>query len=772
MTMATRERVGLETDFRPKLAPTVERTRSGPPPSSVPTSPAASPVDLLCATPSLRLDAASLKQSLTFAFASGAVGAAFEQAIARARLPASTWDAADFAPQLFLPEFIASCLDVEIEGQRFPINRALLARVLASPPAEEATVELRRSILDELAASADARREFERAYAAICRFRALLETAPMLRRANATRRRLDILGAAKASIDALADAFDGVGEGLERLHAFGTSIRESAAYTRLADLLDYDEHLATLDVRVRLGADGRVRGLELLTRRENAQNTFYSSPVGRFFTRLMAALRGYRFNDEEVLTRLVDAIFEGLEGAFLGLFQLIGDMEFYLAALAMRDNARARGLAVCLPELVEPNEAARIGRSLEGLFNPLLLAGNHDVVPCDIVSERFDTTVIITGPNSGGKTRLLQSLALAQLLGQGGFFVPATRARLVRAPGLFVSIIEQARADQSEGRLGTELLRVRALFERLRPGGMVVVDELCSGTNPSEGEEIFELVVALLAELRPQAFITTHFLQLAAKLEGETPTPRLAFLQVELDARERPTYQFARGVARTSLARRTAERLGVTRDELQALVEKSLATRDAKGPARLTHGRLGYEFRGVGLVTAMRSVVGPSSQPSARIDSADSPMKTPRSTSSSSATPADGSSSNKSRVVRTPSTESTTSASARGRRSSEGGTATSRGPGTSGISRMGVTASRISRSEYDSMTPLTKSSSVGGGSGSMSSVGRTPGTNNTSPSRQEKKSSALARACEARARKSSIGRRMPTPISASPTCPP
>ena len=40
---------------------------------------------------------------------------------------------------------------------------------------------------------------------------------------------------------------------------------------------------------------------------------------------------------------------------------------------------------------------------------------------------------------------------------------------------------------------------------------MVLLDELCSGTNPSEGEEIFELVITLLAELEPQAFITTHF---------------------------------------------------------------------------------------------------------------------------------------------------------------------------------------------------------------------------------------------------------------------
>jgi DNA mismatch repair protein MutS2 len=104
---------------------------------------------------------------------------------------------------------------------------------------------------------------------------------------------------------------------------------------------------------------------------------------------------------------------------------------------------------------------------------------------------------------------------------------------------------------------------------------MVILDELCSGTNPSEGEEIFELVITLLAELEPQAFITTHFLQLAARIERKPPVSRLAFFQVELDQHQFPTYGFVPGVAETSLAQRTAARLGVTREELLALVEAS-----------------------------------------------------------------------------------------------------------------------------------------------------------------------------------------------------
>ncbi|HEY5146434.1 MAG TPA: DNA mismatch repair protein, partial [Polyangiaceae bacterium] len=131
----------------------------------------------------------------------------------------------------------------------------------------------------------------------------------------------------------------------------------------------------------------------------------------------------------------------------------------------------------------------------------------------------------------------------------------------------FASLFEEARADQPEGHLGMELLRIRRCFDELDAGALVVLDELCSGTNPSEGEEIAGLVLSLLPELGVRAFVTTHLLNFAERL-GRQSNASLEFLQVELDSQERPTYRFAPGVARTSLAHKTAERLGVTRDEL------------------------------------------------------------------------------------------------------------------------------------------------------------------------------------------------------------
>ncbi len=154
-----------------------------------------------------------------------------------------------------------------------------------------------------------------------------------------------------------------------------------------------------------------------------------------------------------------------------------------------------------------------------------------------------------------------------------------------RVRGLFVSLVEEARADQPEGQLGMELLRIRRMFDQLDMSSLVLLDELCSGTNPSEGEEIARLVISLLPELGAKVFVTTHLLSFAARLSEEKALSGLEFLQVELDELDRPTYGFLPGVAKTSLAQKTAARLGVTREELSDVIARK--RRAAALPKRL-----------------------------------------------------------------------------------------------------------------------------------------------------------------------------------------
>jgi DNA mismatch repair protein MutS2 len=532
-------------------------------------------VDLIHDEPRVTVDVELLRHAVRFAFESGDAGGLLSRAVDDAPITTSGWDPEAFAASLFLPELLTSCFVIEIDKKRYEPSQAHLVRLLTHPPDDLRDVARRQEVLRELEAQPALRSALERVYAALRQLRALLDERPMSPGETA-RRKIEVLTAIKTFLDHADEGLRDAKSILSRLHEFAHAVRETDVYGRLAQLLDFDGNLATVEVRLIFGSDGKIRDFAMISARENTENPLVWSPWRRLWSRIFAFLRGYRYGENEVLLKIIDEVFSSLENTILPSFALIGHIELYLASLGFADRAKKEGLAVSLPELAPTPALAEPAGPFEvrSLFNPLLLLQGVTPTPCDIASDGHDSLVLITGPNSGGKTRLLQGLALTQLLGQSGLFVPAASARLTCAPALFVSLVEGAPADQKEGRLGTELVRVRHCFEQLEPGAMVILDELCSGTNPSEGMAIFEMVISLLPRLHPQVFVTTHFLDAARKLEKQRPVERLLFLQVELDEDEVPTYQFVPGVAPTSLAHQVAARLGVTHEELEAIVAR------------------------------------------------------------------------------------------------------------------------------------------------------------------------------------------------------
>ena len=535
--------------------------------------------DLLTPGSALRIDLAALRQTLAFAFAAGAPPEAFDRAIGEARLPPTTWDLRHFERDLFLRDFVERKLPVRAAGRTYEPCVTYLLRAIGEPPRDPAVAEMRRAVLRELVDRPELRADLEAAYVQIAQLRTLISAG---RYVSPYLRRLEILRGLHAAFGLLARSFDGATSALSRAREFGRAVVQTDGYRRLDALLDHEAHLGTVDVRVRVGSDGEVRTFQIVSVRENRANPFYSSAIGRFLSRLSLMLRGYRMTGGEVAERLFDDVFTALEESTAALFQLMGDLEIYLGALGFRDAALAKGLPVCFPETTGSAADGAAAVQIDRLWNPLLLDDRTTPVPSDVQSEPRGAVVLVTGPNSGGKTRLLQAIAFAQMLGQTGLFVPAKTARIPNVSGLFVSLVEEARADQPEGQLGMELLRIRRMFDKLDLGSLVLLDELCSGTNPSEGEEIARLVISLLPELGAKVFVTTHLLSFAARLAEEKEELGLEFLQVELDRRERPTYGFVPGVARTSLAHKTAARLGVTREELSELIARKRRSR--RGP--------------------------------------------------------------------------------------------------------------------------------------------------------------------------------------------
>lgn len=570
---------GRRTDLR-----LLARTSSPPPAvrassspakerSLVPVAPERVLPDLLHAQACVSVDEPAILHALSFAFVAGSAGGSLRTALSRTAVAASSFTPETLEDGLFIDELLAIAFEFPIGGKPAPLDKALLRRMFTRPPLELANVLQRQTILAELAAAPALVEALRNLYLKIAVLPALCDDEGSDARLDPTHWRLDVLRALRDAFVAMDERFASASSELKRLHAFGAHVRQSPGCRQLLALLDFEGDSARADLMIRLGADGKIRSLDILTLRERRDSQFHVGPIRRLFTRLLAWVQGYRIGPMEVVDRWLETVFEGVLQHVPALLQLKGDLEFYLCALRFKSLAEARGVPVCLPELVTapPRDQPKLIRAL---WNPLLLAGERAPVPTDLSLPSFAPTCITTGPNSGGKTRFLQAVALCQLLGQVGVFVPARSARLRPVAGMFVSLGEAPHADQKEGRLGMELVRIRRLFERAHTESLVVLDELCSGTNPSEGEEIFRMLLELLHELTHEVHITTHFLTFASSLQAETETLGLSFLQVELDAAEHPTYQFVPGVATTSLAQQVAERLGVTREQLRRLVRR------------------------------------------------------------------------------------------------------------------------------------------------------------------------------------------------------
>ena len=472
-------------------------------------------------------------------------------------LDASPWDPKLFDKDVFLTEFVDDSSCIELGGVDYRAHPEFLHRVLSHPPVDLETVQFRQAILRELETDADVRDRTERLYVELISLLDLIKSAHTVRTVDNTPHRLRVLGQARDVINLMVSDFADCSSGLRRIHEAGLGIQATRNYRILTELLTYEENIASVNVSLQLGADGRIKKLQIEDFEEVRDNRFYKSAWRRWRELFDTYWRGYNLSSREMVNRVIINVYQRIAPPLARILTIVGHLEVYLTSRAFADTCRKQGLDACLPTVVDggPLTARRV-------FNPLLLRQDASPVPCDVAESADEAITVVTGPNSGGKTRLLQGLGLLQVMAQSGLYVAAAEARVPMRSGLFASVVQTDSADQLEGRLGQELVRIRTLFQHIRPRSMVLLDELCSGTNPSEAAEIVLMVLELLSELSPRAYITTHFLDLARDLDTKRTLRHLEFLQVEIADGE-STYQFVGGVAGTSMATETARRLGV-----------------------------------------------------------------------------------------------------------------------------------------------------------------------------------------------------------------
>ena len=407
----------------------------------------------------------------------------------------------------------------------------------------------------------------------------------------------------------LARSFDPVGELLDtaspRLGGLRAAVR--VAYDRLRRRLDalvgaelggaLQDPIVTLRngryvVPVKAEARSRVKGI--VHDASGSGQTLFIEPL--VAVELGNAWREAQAAEQEEVARILDELSALIAVNAAALRET-------LDALARFDLWAAKASLAADMDATRAETADRPEVVLLSARHPGLIGR---VVPIDIRIGDGYTALVVTGPNTGGKTVTLRTLGLLSLMHQAGLHVPAEAgSKLPVWRDVFADIGDEQSVAQSLSTFSGHLRRITTIVSEAGPDTLVLLDELGAGTDPTEGSALAQALLDHFIRAGAIVAATTHYAELKAYAHT-TAGARNAAVEFDLDTLS-PTYRLTIGLPGGSQAFAIAERLGLP----EAIV--------ADARSRLTEAQRSFEAT----LAAIRETEGETSEALARARSAE-----------------------------------------------------------------------------------------------------------------------------------------------------
>ncbi len=272
--------------------------------------------------------------------------------------------------------------------------------------------------------------------------------------------------------------------------------------------------------------------------------------------------------EQEEIQRILAAL-SGLIGGYADEISEIVD------AIAALDLALACGKYAFSIHAVEP-VLTPFPEDRHSLPDPIMrliearhpLLDEKEVVPIDIRLEHGTHTLVITGPNTGGKTVSLKTAGLLVLMAQSGLHIPAlSGSHLSVFSNVFADIGDEQSIEQSLSTFSGHVTNIVRILQRAGRRTLVLLDELGAGTDPQEGSALARAILTFMMKRRTPSLIATHYPELkvfAHRAEG------VQNASVEFDPKSlKPTYRLLIGIPGRSNALAIARRLGISEEILE-----------------------------------------------------------------------------------------------------------------------------------------------------------------------------------------------------------
>ncbi len=270
--------------------------------------------------------------------------------------------------------------------------------------------------------------------------------------------------------------------------------------------------------------------------------------------------------DEE---RRILLALSGEVGAFsheiVALIDIIAEIDLVLAKAKYAEDIEAleptllpfpkKGHAISGGNL-HPGSVIRLYGARHPLLDP------ETVVPVDVDLDPDTFAMVITGPNTGGKTVTLKTVGLLSLMAQSGLHIPAGSGSEISVfEKIFADIGDEQSIEQSLSTFSGHITNIIRLLGQADRRSLVILDELGAGTDPQEGAALARALLTHLLERSITTLVTTHHPELKAFAHG---TPGVTNASVEFDLESlQPTYHLTIGLPGRSNALAIAERLGM-----------------------------------------------------------------------------------------------------------------------------------------------------------------------------------------------------------------